>query len=260
MGQTLLKCFGVGDGWPCQDRNHSSFLYRFGKVSILVDCGEPLDRSFKASGLSYDTIDRIFLSHLHADHIGGFFMFMQGLWLEGRKKGLPVHMPGEGIKPISQMLKAAYIFDELLGFRRKFEVLQAGKPVVTKGVRVTPFHSSHLECLRKTFQKKYRQKFEAFSFLIEAGKVRVGHSADLGKPEDLAPLLTKPLDLLVCELAHFKPEELFAYLGKHAIKRIAFVHLPAPLWENLKKTRQLAAKMLPGVQISFPQDQEEIVF
>ena len=72
-----VTCFGVGDGMPCPDRNHSSFLYRFGNTSLLLDCGEPVDSRFKAARLSYDLIDSIVLSHLHADHIGGFLMLVQ---------------------------------------------------------------------------------------------------------------------------------------------------------------------------------------
>jgi len=49
MRTSSLTCFGVGDGLPCGDRHHASFLYRFGKTSILLDCGEPIDGSFKAS-------------------------------------------------------------------------------------------------------------------------------------------------------------------------------------------------------------------
>jgi len=171
MGKFALKCFGVGDGWPCADRKHASFLYRFDKVSILVDCGEPISGSYKASGLSYDEIDRSFISHLHADHMAGFLMLMQGFWLERRKKDLPVHLPGDGIKPLGQMLKAGMVFEELLQFRLRLAALRAGKPVVTGNVRVTPHRSTHLERLRQVFQKKYPLKFDAFCFLIEAGRL-----------------------------------------------------------------------------------------
>ena len=34
---------------------------------------------------------------LHADHIGGFFMLMQALWLERRRKPLPVYLPPAGM-------------------------------------------------------------------------------------------------------------------------------------------------------------------
>ncbi len=260
MGKSTLKCFGVGDGWPCDNRNHASFLYRFGQTSILIDCGEPISRGFKGTGLTYDTVDRVFISHLHSDHLAGFFMLMQGFWLERRTKELPVSLPHDGIKPVGQLLEAGLIFKELLKFRLRFEALRAGKAVVTGGVRVTPYRSTHLEGLRKVFQKKYPQKFEAFCFLIQAGRQRIGHSADIGQPEDLEPLLAQPLDLLVCELAHFRAEELFQYLQGRKIKRIVFVHLARRYWENLKETRRLAAKMLPDVDLQFAHDGEEITF
>lgn len=258
MGKFALKFFGVGDGWPCADRNHASFLYRLGDVSILMDCGEPISRSFKASGLHYDTIDRIFISHLHSDHIAGFFMLMQGFWLEQRKKDLPVSMPADGIKPFIELLQAGLVFKELLQFKLSFEALKVAKPVMTGDVRVTPYPSTHLEQLRRSFQKKYPQDFAAYCFLIEKGMMRIGHSADIGCPEDLEPLLRKPLDLLVCELAHFRAEDLFLYLNGRAIKRIVFMHVGRPYWEDLKKTHKLAAKMLPNIPFSFAKDNQEI--
>jgi ribonuclease Z len=257
MGKFSLKCFGVGDGWPCADRGHASFLYRLGDISILIDCGEPVSGRFRATGLSCDVIDRIFISHLHSDHVAGFFMLMQGFWLEKRRKELPVHLPADGIKPISQLLNASLVFKELLQFKLRFDALQAGRPVIIGDVRVTPYRSTHLEGLRRLFQKKYPQAFEAFCFLIETGGLRIAHSADIGRPEDLAPLLRQPLDLLVCELAHFSAVELFQYLRGREIKRIVFMHLARQHWENLKETKRLAAKMLPGVPVAFARDNDE---
>ncbi len=227
-------------------------------MNRLIDCGEPISRSYKASGLEYDLVDRIFISHLHSDHIAGFFMLMQGFWLEQRKKDLPISMPIDGIKPFIELLHAGLIFDELLQFKMKYEPLKAGKPVMTGDVKVTPYRSTHLEQLRRAFQKKYHQGFEAYCFLIEKGLMRIGHSADIGCPEDLEPLLKKPLDLLVCELAHFRAEDLFLYLQARSIKRIIFTHVGRPYWEDLKKTQKLAAKMLQDIPFSFARDNQEL--
>jgi ribonuclease BN (tRNA processing enzyme) len=257
MGKHALKIFGVGDGWPCANRSHASFLYRLGDVTILIDCGEPISRSFKATGLDYDVIDRIFISHMHSDHIGGFFMLMQGFWLEQRKKKLPVSMPVDGIKPFVNLMQVSLVFKELLQFQLQFEPLKSRKAVMTGDVKVTPYPSTHLEQLRRAYQKRYPQDFAAYCFLIEQGKRRIGHSADIGAPEDLEPLLTKPLDLLVCELAHFRAEDLFAYLKGRDIKRIIFMHVGRPYWEDLKGTKKLAAKMLPDIPITFAQDDQE---
>ncbi|HLP78084.1 MAG TPA: MBL fold metallo-hydrolase [Candidatus Paceibacterota bacterium] len=257
MQKCSLTCFGVGDGWPCADRNHASFLYRFGTTSFLVDCGEPVDRCLKASGLSYDSIDAIFLSHMHSDHMAGLFMLTQGLWLERRKRDLPVHLPGNAIKPLREMFNTALLFDELLQFRRKFVALKPGRHSLVNNVRVTPFPTSHLDGLRTRFGKKYPGRFSAFCFLIEAGKLRIGHSADLGHTTDLEPLLKKPLDLLVCELSHFEPVRMFDYLRGRKIGKAVFMHLSEAQWRNLPKLRQLAARALPDVPHHFASDGEE---
>src|SRR5438876_6155628 len=117
MQSFSVRCFGVGDGTASAGRNHSSYLYQVGEVCLLVDCGEPVSRSFKLSGLNYELIDRILISHLHADHIGGLFMLLQGFWLENRKKDLHIHLPADAIQPLRQMLQASFLFEELLPFR-----------------------------------------------------------------------------------------------------------------------------------------------
>lgn len=254
MPSFSLKSFGVGDGWPSEDRNHSSFLYQVGKTSLLIDCGEPISRLYKASGLNYDTIDQIFLSHLHFDHVGGFFMLIQGFWLEQRQKDLVVHLPQDGIDPIRNMLNAACLFDDLFSFRLRFEPLKSGSPILINKVKVTPFRTTHLDSLRRAFQHKHPQKYEAFCFLMESNGLRIGHSADIGAPEDLDPLLEQPLDLLVCELAHARPEHLFRYLRNRSVGHIVFTHLSRRLWESLEEISALASESLGSIPFSFAQD------
>lgn len=254
MRKFSLTCYGVGDGWPCADRRHAAFLYRFGNTSLLVDAGEPVDASLRAHGVKPDTIDSILISHLHSDHIGGFFMLMQGFWLEGRRKELPVFMPGGAIRPLREMLRTVFVFNELLNFRLKFLALKAGRTFSKHGVQIAAFPTTHLDGFRSKFQKKYDMDFSAFSFLFHHGGLRVGHSADLGKPEDLEPLLEKPLDLLVCELAHFPPEEMFIYLRGRRIKRVVFIHLARDYWKDLAKTKRFASKMLPDIPHTFAHD------
>jgi hypothetical protein len=260
MPEFSLTCFGVGDGWPSVGRDHSSFLYRFKDQAMLIDCGEPVSRNFKASGLDYNLIDHILLSHLHFDHLGGFFMLLQGFWLEKRHSELGVHLPADGISPIRQLLHAGCIFEDLLPFRMRFEALQIGKPIPGRGLRITPFGTSHLWGLRDLFQVKYPQQFEAFSFLIEAGPLRLAHSADIGAVEDLTPLVEAPLDLLVCELAHVQPEDLFRFLQGRDIGQILFVHLSRECLHNLAQVQALAGEMLGPDRIGWAQGGQQFTF
>jgi ribonuclease Z len=260
MQSSSLKCFGVGDGMACADRNHSSYLYQLGSVNLLFDTGEPISRSYKASGLSYELIDRIVLSHLHSDHIGGFFMLMQGFWLERRKRNLHVHLPAEGIAPLRAMLRAAYLFDEVLPFPLVFEPLRAGQTFAEGEVKITPHPTSHLESLRQAYQAKYPAEFAAFSFVLETGQGRIAHTADLGAVKDLDPLVAQPLDVLVCELAHYRPEELFDYLRGRRIGHLVLMHLGRSHWEKFSETQALARKSLPGMRVTFPRDQDLVGF
>jgi len=259
MQNFSLTCFGTCDGWPSADRNHASFLYRMGK-NILIDCGDSIDRCYKASGLSYQSLDAIFISHLHSDHFGGFFMLMQGCWLEGRSRPLPVFLPAGAIKPLRAMLDAAFLFDEALKFRLGLRPLSANQTVSIGSLKVKAFPTSHLTRTKARFQKKYRCDFSSFGFLLEADGRRVVHSADLGSPEDLAPVLEEPVDLLVCELAHFTPRAIFSFLKKQPVRRVGFVHVARNLYANPGPTRRMAARMLSGIPHSFPRDNAQIRF
>jgi ribonuclease BN (tRNA processing enzyme) len=254
MNCEQIRCFGVGDGMACADRCHSSYLYELAGATLLLDCGEPVSRCFKLTGLPPDCIDAILLSHLHADHYAGFFMLMQGFWLDQRRRPLPVHAPAEGIEALRLMLRTGYLFDELIGFPLTFAPLAAGRTLELGAARVTAFRTKHLESLRQAFQAKYPVEFAAHSFLIEHGGRRLGHSADLGAPQDLEPMLRTPLDLLVCELAHFEAGALFAYLQHRPVRRLALIHLGRQYWGRQDEVLALAAKMLPGLPVEIPRD------
>jgi ribonuclease BN (tRNA processing enzyme) len=258
MSLFSIRCFGVGDGLASADRNHSSYLYQLGGNSLLMDCGEPVSRSFKASGLKYDSVEAIFLSHLHSDHFAGFLMLMQSFWLEKRGRELPIHLPADALSPVRQLLTSVYLFPELLPFRLQFEALRPGQAVDVGKVRVTAFPTTHLNQLRERFQAKYPGDYQAFCFLLEAGGLKMAHSCDLGAPEDLEPLLRDPVDMLVCEVSHFLPQALFDFLKTREIRRLALVHLTSQLWANKEALLEQARRALPKVAVSIPKDGEMI--
>lgn len=250
-----LHCFGIGDGWPASDRRHASFLYRFGPTSLLVDCGDGANPGFFAEGLKYDALDGVLLSHLHSDHVGGFSLFIQDLWLQKRRRPLPVHLPGSGIAPLKAWLDATILPPALIGFPIRWVPLATGRKFRAGKVSVTAFPTSHLESLRRALAPRYPHiGFEAFSFLLEAPGVRIAHTADLGAASDLPPLVAQPLDLLVCELAHVELEPLAAMLRGRPIGKIVFMHLAREFWNDLPGTRKRLKAAMGGIPFTIARD------
>jgi len=255
-----LRCFGVGDGWPCDDRRHSAYLYRFGTTRLLVDCGDGFSQSYKASGLSYEALDGILLTHMHSDHVGGFSMFLQGLWLERRTRPLTVAAPAAGISALQAWLAATLLSPDLFGFPIRWLPLVAGQPVEVGDVIVEPARTGHLDSLRAKLALRFPEAcFEALAFGLSGLGRRVVHSGDIGAPADLEPLLEQPLDLLTCELSHVELTELTALLRRRRIRRAVFIHLGRELWADRSGTQRRLEAELPETEVRVPVDGDEVM-
>lgn len=258
--QRTLTCLGVGDGHVAADRGHAAFLYEFGATRLLVDCGEPASRALLRAGTPLETLDRVFISHLHFDHVGGLFTLLQGLWLSRRQHPLTIHLPAPGLRPAQNLMRAARLFEGRPPFDLQWEPLRAWRPVPTGTGSVTPVPSSHLCALAANPRAARRLNREAFSFLLEDRGCRVAHSADLGGLDDVPALIREPLDLFVCELAHLEPASLFARLRGQPIRQAVFVHLSAVQWRQRRRWRARAARALAPVPVRIPAEGERIAF
>ncbi|HUE95566.1 MAG TPA: MBL fold metallo-hydrolase [Longimicrobiaceae bacterium] len=68
-----------------------------GRSVIVVDCGGDVVQRLLAGGIDLDRIALLFLTHEHPDHIGGFPLFMEKIWLSGRRSPIPVRGPQRAI-------------------------------------------------------------------------------------------------------------------------------------------------------------------
>ncbi len=255
-----LLMLGTSDGVASPRRNHASILLTMCDTVLLLDCGEPCSHTMVKNGTPADLIDGVLISHMHSDHVGGYPMVIQWFWLAGRKKFLPVHMPGEGIIPMRELLKATYLFDELLKFKLEMKPVKVGKTFKVGTLDILPVGNRHLEGFRVSFQKKYHNPFESFSYRITHKKMSVVYSGDLASPMDLDPLLRERTHVLVVELAHFEPENLFRMLAEREIDQIVITHLGAHIQSALPRTRKLCARYLPKGKVVFANDETVISF
>jgi len=102
---------GTGSGIPSSKRNTASIWMRYESDKehvMLFDCGEGTQRQMmKAKGVNFMRVEKIFITHWHADHWAGLIGLMQTMNLEGRKKPLYIYGP-EAERFVSDILDLDY--------------------------------------------------------------------------------------------------------------------------------------------------------
>jgi len=76
-----ITVIGCGNAFSERSFNQSFVLEEDGR-KMLVDCGYQVPTALRAGGFSYQEIDDFYISHLHADHIGGleYIAFQRYNW------------------------------------------------------------------------------------------------------------------------------------------------------------------------------------
>jgi len=105
-----ITFLGTVSGIPSKNRNHPAIIleyYEEGKDTLLFDCGEGTQRQLMSSGISFMDVDKIFISHWHADHFAGLIGLIQTMNLEKRKKELKIFGP-EAERFVSSIVNLGY--------------------------------------------------------------------------------------------------------------------------------------------------------
>lgn len=84
---------GSGSIIPTKERHHASFWIRREGDVFLWDCGEGTQRQIQRAGLSFMKVDKIFITHWHADHYAGLLGLIETFNLEGRERELKIYGP-----------------------------------------------------------------------------------------------------------------------------------------------------------------------
>lgn len=93
-----LHLLGTGASLSGPGRTTTMLALESGESIVLIDCGaDPIQRML-AGGLDPRRIDLLILTHEHPDHVSGFPLLVQKLWLANRGRDLDVLGPARALE------------------------------------------------------------------------------------------------------------------------------------------------------------------
>ncbi len=212
-----LHFLGTSHGVPSADRYCQSILAQTAQGGILIDAGAPVMDLLLRMDYPLTSLRTVLLTHLHGDHTNGLLSLMDLSAWYFQTMSYDVWLPEEQIlAPLEKLLSIVVDDTSYPTDRIRTHIVSEGV-LQDDGVRITAFPTGHMR----------RHDRPAYGYLLEEDGKRVYISGDLaGGEADLPAFLTQePVDLLVCECAHFPAQVLLERLEHVHAARIAVVHV-----------------------------------
>lgn len=89
LGSTEMRVISLGTGMPNQRKSQASacWLVELGNgEKFLFDLGTGSVANLSVLEIPYDLVNKVFVGHLHSDHVGDFAAWFIGGWVGGRQK------------------------------------------------------------------------------------------------------------------------------------------------------------------------------
>ncbi len=99
-----LHLLGTGAAYTDPHRTTTMLGFHEHGSTILVDCGGDVIHRTLSAGLPVDSIDALIITHQHPDHVSGFPLLIEKLWLAGRDRPLPIY----GISSALEQARATF--------------------------------------------------------------------------------------------------------------------------------------------------------
>jgi ribonuclease BN (tRNA processing enzyme) len=203
-----LQMLGTGSAFAKAFYNNNALLHT-GSRTVMVDCGITAPRALHELGRSFDDIDAVLITHIHADHVGGLEEFAFQMKFVFRRKPI-LYIAETLIHPLwEHTLKGGLQQEDGQTLDDYFDVrpLVEGQPTgLLPGLKVELLRTRHIPnktsyslLLNDTFFYSADMVFdeELLSRLVsERGVSLIFHDCQLHPPgvvhADLTSLLTLP--------------------------------------------------------------------
>ena len=139
---------------PTRERNLPSVVAKYGSELLMFDCGEGTQRQMGLAKLSLAKRMKIFISHMHSDHVLGLPGLLQSMALLGRQNSLEIFGP-RGIREFVELVNETVQFN--LTFPVHIHEVKAGKINDEERYEIHAARADHvIPCIAYSFTEKPR--------------------------------------------------------------------------------------------------------
>ncbi|MUT66143.1 MBL fold metallo-hydrolase [Paenibacillus sp. NEAU-GSW1] len=188
-----IQMLGTGSAFAKKYDNNNAML-EFDGYHLLIDCGITLPMALHKAGYSFNQLNAVLISHMHADHVGGLEEYaFQMMFLYGSK---PVLYIAEGlVEPLwEQTLRGGLTQEPLNSLNDFFDVRPLKENLdyeLYPGLKVKLIRTEHIEgklsysfIFNDSFFYSADMKFdgELLARLIDEGIQTIYHDCQLQAP------------------------------------------------------------------------------
>lgn len=84
---------GTGAALPTPERRTSAAALLYEGEMLLFDCGEGTQLQLRKAGLRHGRLSRVFITHMHGDHVIGIMGLLMTMELSGRERPIELYGP-----------------------------------------------------------------------------------------------------------------------------------------------------------------------
>ncbi len=209
---------GTSHGVPEHHRRCSSYIIEVGGSCYLIDLGTQAIEELRRRGIPIESVRLAICTHPHGDHTNGVISFADLVNWYFRKADPEILLPDERLlEPLKTWITISNNGNPPRDGLR-LGVYRAGVAYEDENMRLTAIPTLH--CVN------------SHAFLIETEGKRVLFTGDLKHPTADFPAVAfeTELDLIVCELAHFSPDDCIPVFDRTKAKRILHSHINDDRW------------------------------
>lgn len=211
---------GTSHGDPTDSRLQSASLVEVGGNRYLIDAGEGISTTLIRRKTGPETLNAIFVTHMHLDHSGGVPELLE-LALKYRKRqpdiNPPVFLPeARGAVALKEWLTVNHMHNP---DANKLNIYKAGTIFDDGIIKVEAYPTKHIS-------RDDSNEPKSFGFKITAEGKSVFFTGDLASDFSDFPFEgAQNCQLLISELVHFSAESAYARLKDINVGHLVFNHL-----------------------------------